>query len=77
MPPAYATEVQTVMNALNDMDQRRVEWDCGTTGIGLLISDSLMFERGDPSAERSEPQPCLWPGPAAAQAGHAGHAGAA
>jgi hypothetical protein len=49
MPPAYATEVQTVMNALNDMDQRRVSWDCGTTGIGLLISDSLMFERGDPS----------------------------
>lgn len=49
MPPTYATEVQTVMNALNDMDQRRVEWDCGTTGIGLLISDSLMFERGDPS----------------------------
>ena len=49
MPPAYATEVQTVMNALNDMNQRRVEWDCGTTGIGLLISDSLMFERGDPS----------------------------
>ena len=49
MPPAYATEVQTVMNALNDMHQRRVEWDCGTTGIGLLISDSLMFERGDPT----------------------------
>jgi hypothetical protein len=49
MPPAYATEVQTVMNALNDMNQRRVEWDCGTTGIGLLISDSLMFERGDPT----------------------------
>jgi hypothetical protein len=49
MPPEYATEVQTVMNALNDMKQRRVEWDCGTTGIGLVISDSLMFERGDPT----------------------------
>jgi hypothetical protein len=49
MPPAYATEVQTVMNALNDMNQRQVEWDCGTTGIGLIISDSLMFERGDPN----------------------------
>jgi hypothetical protein len=48
MPPPYATEVQTVMNALNDLDQRRVEWDCGTTGIGVLISDSLMFQRGDP-----------------------------
>jgi hypothetical protein len=50
MPPAYATEVQTVMNALNDLDQRQVEWDCGTTGIGQFISDSLMFERGDPSS---------------------------
>jgi hypothetical protein len=49
MPPAYATEVQTVINALDDMRQRRVEWDCGTTGIGLIISDSLMFERGEPT----------------------------
>jgi len=49
MPPAYATEVQTVINALNDMNQRQVEWDCGTTGIGLVISDSLMFQRGEPT----------------------------
>jgi hypothetical protein len=49
MPPAYATEVQTVINALNDMHQERVAWDCGTTGIGVVVSDSLMFERGDPS----------------------------
>ncbi len=49
IPPAYATELQTVINALNDMNQRRVEWDCGTTGIGVLVSDSLMFERGEPT----------------------------
>lgn len=49
LPPAYATELQTVMNALNDLKQDRVEWDCGTTGIGLLVSDSLMFQRGDPT----------------------------
>ncbi len=48
IPPGYATELQTVMNALNDMKQKRVEWDCGTTGIGVVISDSLMFERGEP-----------------------------
>jgi hypothetical protein len=53
MPPEYATEVQTVINALNDMNQGRVEWDCGTTGIGLVISDSLMFQRGEP--EPSDP----------------------
>jgi hypothetical protein len=49
IPPAYATELQTVMRALNDMDQKQIEWDCGTAGIGVLVSDSLMFERGDPA----------------------------
>jgi hypothetical protein len=49
IPPAYATELQVVMNALNDMNQKRVEWDCGTTGLGVLVSDSLMFQRGEPS----------------------------
>src|SRR5205809_2663858 len=49
IPLAYATELQTVMNALNDMKQSRVEWDCGTTGIGVLVSDSLMFQRGEPT----------------------------
>jgi hypothetical protein len=50
IPPAYATELQVVMNALNDLKQERVKWDCGTTGIGLIISDSLMFQRGEPIA---------------------------
>jgi hypothetical protein len=49
IPPRYATEIQTVIHALNDMNQSRVEWDCGTTGIGVLVSDSLMFQRGAPS----------------------------
>jgi hypothetical protein len=53
IPPAYATELQTVFNALNDMKQSRVEWDCGTTGIGVVISDSLMFQRGGPNASDS------------------------
>jgi len=48
IPPAYATELQIVMNTLNDLKQDRVKWDCGTTGIGQIISDSLMFQRGDP-----------------------------
>jgi hypothetical protein len=49
IPPAYATELQTVFSALTDMKQSRVEWDCGTTGIGVLVSDSLMFQRGQPT----------------------------
>jgi hypothetical protein len=53
IPPSYATELQTVMNALNDMKQDRVEWNAGTRGIGVLVSDSLMFERGDPTPSDS------------------------
>ncbi len=53
IPPGYATELQTVMNALNDLRQPKVKWDCGTTGIGVLIGDSLMFERGDPAPSDS------------------------
>jgi len=49
IPPGYATELQTVMNALNDLKQDDVQWDCGTTGIGVIIGDSLMFERGEPA----------------------------
>lgn len=49
IPPAYATELQTVFNALTDLKQDRVEWDCGATGVGVLVSDSLMFERGEPT----------------------------
>ena len=53
IPPPYATELQVVMHALNDLQQPRVEWDCGTTGIGVLVSDSLMFQRGEPRGSDS------------------------
>jgi hypothetical protein len=49
IPAAYAVELQTVMSTLNDMKQDRVEWDCGTRGVGVMVSDSLMFQRGDPT----------------------------
>ena len=49
IPPAYATELMTVINALNDMDQKEVAWDCGTRGIGVVVSDSMMFQRGEPN----------------------------
>jgi hypothetical protein len=49
IPPPYATELQTVFNALNDMRQPRQEWDCGTAGAGVLVGDSLMFQRGGPT----------------------------
>lgn len=49
IPQSYATELQTVFNALNDMKQPDVKWDSGTTGVGVLVSDSLMFQRGEPT----------------------------
>lgn len=48
--PEYAQELQQVFNALKDMKQRDTEWLSGTRGIGLIMSDSLMFQRGGPSA---------------------------
>jgi hypothetical protein len=49
IPPAYASELQVVMQALNDMNQKDIAWDCGTRGIGVLISDSMMFQREKPT----------------------------
>ena len=46
--PAYATEMMTVITALNDMEQKDIMWDCGTRGVGVVVSDSMMFHRGEP-----------------------------
>ncbi|WP_422927858.1 hypothetical protein [Singulisphaera sp. PoT] len=48
IPPAYATELMTVITALNDMEQRDIKWQCGTQGLGVVVSDTMMFHRGDP-----------------------------
>ena len=45
IPSWYATEILTLINVLNDMRQTDVSWDCGTRGIGVIASDSLMFQR--------------------------------
>ena len=49
IPPEYASELQVVMQALNDLQQTNVQWDSGTRGIGVLISDSMMFQREQPT----------------------------
>lgn len=49
IPADYATELLTVINALNDMNQEDVEYDTGTRGIGVLVSDTLMFQRAAPT----------------------------
>ncbi len=49
IPAPYATELQTVINALNDLHQTDVAWEHRPPGVGVLVSDSLMFERGGPA----------------------------
>ncbi len=49
IPADYATELMTVINALNDMNQPDVAWDCGTRGIGVVVSDTMMFQRAQPT----------------------------
>jgi hypothetical protein len=51
IPKEYETELQTVFHALNEMQQpaSAVRWElAGTQGIGVLISDTLMFQRVAP-----------------------------
>ncbi|RYG24992.1 hypothetical protein EON82_08730 [bacterium] len=50
IPGEYAQELQIVFNALKDMKQQDVEWMSGTRGVGIVMSDSLMFQRGGPNA---------------------------
>ena len=50
IPDAYETELQSVINALGQMKQPNTKWEAsGTQGVGVLVSDTLMFERGDPT----------------------------
>ncbi len=48
LPKDYATEILIVINELNNMDQRELSWECGTKGIGIFVSDTMMFQRSDP-----------------------------
>lgn len=51
IPKAYETELQTVISALGDMKQSDVRWEtAGMRGVGVLVSDTMMFERADPQA---------------------------
>jgi hypothetical protein len=49
IPKAYETELQSVINALGNMKQKNVSWEAaGTQNVGILVSDTMMFERADP-----------------------------
>ena len=45
IPSSYRTEVLNIMHALRDMKQPDWEWLTPTTPLGLLLSDTCMFQR--------------------------------
>ncbi len=52
IPHEYETVLQSVITALGDMKQpaNTVQWQVsGTRGIGVLVSDTMMFQRGEPT----------------------------
>ena len=49
IPEEYATEILTIINALNDMEQKDVRYEAGTGNIGVIISDTAMFQRAEPT----------------------------
>jgi len=52
IPKAYETELQAVIRALGEMKQppESVGWQqSGTQGVGVLVSDTMMFQRADPA----------------------------
>src|SRR6185312_10033764 len=53
IPKDYETELQAVISAMGDMKQptNATRWEAaGTQGIGVLVSDTLMFQRGGANA---------------------------
>lgn len=50
IPAPYETELQTVITALGEMKQSSVRWEtAGTANTGVLVSDTMMFQRADPN----------------------------
>ncbi len=56
IPKAYETELQSVIRALGEMKQpaEQTGWaTSGSRGVGVLISDTMMFQRSDPTPSDS------------------------
>lgn len=50
IPADYATIILIIANALNNMNQEDVRFDTGSRGIGVIVSDTMMFQRAAPHA---------------------------
>ncbi len=55
IPAAYETELQTVFHALGQMHDQPARWEIsGTQHAGILVSDTLMFQRAKPVASDAD-----------------------
>ncbi len=53
IPEDYASTLNVVFNQLRDMNQKDISWNGASENIGILISDSIMFQRGCPKLWKS------------------------
>ncbi|MBO7678211.1 MAG: hypothetical protein J6S75_00935, partial [Thermoguttaceae bacterium] len=53
IPADYATILNIGFQQLRDMDQQELSWNGAAEGIGVLLSDSAMFQRGAPELWRA------------------------
>lgn len=75
IPQSYQTELQAVISAMGDMKQPedQVRWlSAGTQHVGVLVSDTMMFQRFWARCVRPRSGQLLWFGPAATDAWVAG-----
>lgn len=54
IPSDYATTLLIVMNTLRDMDQADVTIHGGMDQIGVIVSDSMMYQRGEIVADHTK-----------------------
>jgi hypothetical protein len=57
IPKEYETELQAVITAMGDLKQpaEQVKWESsGTAGVGVLVSDTMMFQRFGPAKSDEE-----------------------
>ena len=58
VPDEFATEIGSIINALEDMhNQKSVKYDTGTRGIATFVADSMGWQRGAPHASDYD---CFW-----------------
>ncbi len=54
IPAEYAREILIINNTLRNIDQPKIALDCSYAGVGILLADTMMFQRGGPSSSDAD-----------------------